>query len=200
MGLRQPQRPTADEALQTLKDGNARFVAGKLEHPNHCEESRQSLATGQEPIATILSCADSRVPPVDIFDQGLGDLFVVRVAGNVIGDHTLGSIEYAVKHLHTPLVIVMGHSKCGAITAVASGVFLEGHIASIGPAIQTAIKDVKHLEGDLITNASKALARQISKKITESEPIIADMVKNGKVIITPAYYDIDSGVVRFLEP
>lgn len=200
MELNQPQRPTADEALQTLKDGNARFVTGKLQHPNHCEESRKNLTTGQEPIATILSCADSRVPPVDIFDQGLGDLFVVRVAGNVIGDHTLGSIEYAVKHLHTPLVIVMGHSKCGAITAVASGVFLEGHIASIGPAIQTAIKNVKDLEGDLITNASKALARQISQRINESEPIIADLVTTGKVKVVSAYYDIESGVVTFLEP
>lgn len=82
-------RPTAEEVLQILKDGNNRFISGKLEHPNHCEESRQSLASGQEPIATILTCADSRVPPVDIFDQGLDDLFVVRVAGNVIGDHTL---------------------------------------------------------------------------------------------------------------
>jgi carbonic anhydrase len=84
-----------------------------------------------------LPCADSRVPPVDIIDQGLGDLFVVRVAGNVIGDHALGSIEYAVKHLHTPVVIVMGHASCGAIGAVASGSALEGHIATLGPAIQT---------------------------------------------------------------
>ena len=113
MGRAEKQRPTADEALQILLDGNNRFVTGKLQHPNHCEESRQLTSGGQEPIATVLCCADSRVPPVDIFDQGIGDLFVVRVAGNIIGDHTLGSIEYAVQHLHTPLVIVMVHSCCG---------------------------------------------------------------------------------------
>lgn len=154
----QAKRPIADEVIQILKDGNRRFVSGKLEHPNHCEESRQSLAKGQAPLATILTCADSRVPPVDIFDQGLGDLFVVRVAGNIIGDHSLGSIEYAVKHLHTPVVVVMGHASCGAISAVASGAALEGHIATLGPAIQTAIKSIKDTEGDLVNNASKALA------------------------------------------
>lgn len=194
----QSGRPTAEEVLQTLKDGNKRFVSGNLEHPNHCEESRQSLAAGQEPIATILTCADSRVPPVDIFDQGLGDLFVVRVAGNVIGDHSLGSIEYAVKHLHTPVVIVMGHRSCGAIGAVASGAALEGHIATLGPAIQTAIKSVKEIEGDLINNASKELARQIAGKIAQSEPIVAEFVQNGAVKVVPAYYDLVSGEVEFL--
>ena len=191
-------RPTAEEVLQILKDGNKRFVSGKLEHPNHCGESRQNLAAGQEPIATVLSCADSRVPPVDIFDQGLGDLFVVRVAGNVIGDHSLGSIEYAVKHLQTPLVIVMGHSNCGAVGAVASGAVLDGHIATLRPAIQTAIKTIEEAEGDLVNNASKELARQISLKIAQSEPIVADLAKSGAVKVVPAYYDLNSGEVEFL--
>jgi carbonic anhydrase len=146
-----------------------------------------------------LTCSDSRVPPVDIFDQGLGDLFVVRVAGNVIGDHALGSIEYAVGHLHTPLVVVMGHSSCGAIGAVASGAALEGHIATLGPAIQTAIKNVKDSEGVLVNNASKELARYVSKKIAESDPIISDLTKNGSVKVVPAYYDLESGKVEFLE-
>ena len=198
MKSEQSGRATAEEVLEILKDGNKRFVSGKLEHPNHCEESRQSLVSGQEPIATVLTCADSRVPPVDIFDQGLGDLFVVRVAGNVIGDHTLGSIEYAVKHLHTPLVIVMGHTSCGAVGAVASGAALEGHIATLGPAIQTAIKNVNEMEGDLINNASKELARQISVKIAQSEPIIAELVTSGAVKVVPAYYDLLSGEVEFL--
>lgn len=198
MIIEQSGRPTAEEVLQILKEGNKRFISGALEHPNHCEESRQSLVSGQEPIATILTCADSRVPPVDIFDQGLGDLFVVRVAGNVIGDHTLGSIEYAVKHLHTPVVIVMGHASCGAVSAVASGAALEGHIATLGPAIQTAIKNVKETEGDLINNVSKELARQISGKIAQSEPIIAELVQKEAVKIVPAYYDLVSGEVEFL--
>jgi len=198
MTQEQSGRPTAEEVLKILKDGNKRFVSGELEHPNHCEESRKSLAAGQEPLATVLTCADSRVPPVDIFDQGLGDLFVVRVAGNVIGDHSLGSIEYAVKHLHTPVVVVMGHSSCGAIGAVASGAALEGHIATLGPAIQTAIKNVKEDEGDLVNNASRELARQISAKIAHAEPIVAELVKNGTVKIVPAYYDLMSGEVEFL--
>ena len=198
MKTEQSGRPTADAVLQTLKDGNQRFISGRLEHPNHCEESRQLLASGQKPIATVLTCADSRVPPVDIFDKGLGDLFVVRDAGNVIGDHTLGSIEYAVKHLHTPVVIVMGHTSCGAVGAVASGVALEGHIATLGPAIQTAIKKVTAEEGDLVNNASKELARQISGKIATSEPIVSDLVKNGAVKIVPAYYNLVSGELEFL--
>ncbi len=120
------QCPSAEEALNVLLEGNRRFVSGKLEHPNHCEESRQGVATGREPITTDLTCADSRVPPVDIFDQGLGDIFVVRGAENIIGDHTLGSIEYAVARQHTPLVTVLGHSSCGAVGAVASNVKLDG--------------------------------------------------------------------------
>lgn len=199
MGQEVKKPPTAEEALKILKEGNQRFVSGNLLHPNHCEESRQNLANGQEPIATILSCADSRVPPVDIFDQGLGDLFVVRVAGNIIGDHALGSIEYAVKHLHTPLVIVMGHSSCGAVSAVASGAHLEGHIATLGPAIQAAIKKVEANEGDLVSNASRELARQIARRIAESEPIIADLHKSGAVKIVPAFYELQSGRVLFLE-
>lgn len=199
MGQVPKSRLTADEAINILKEGNNRFTSGQLEHPNHCEESRQSLATGQEPIATVLTCSDSRVPPVDIFDQGLGDLFVVRVAGNIIGDHTLGSIEYAVRHLHTPLVLVLGHSSCGAVTAVASGASLEGHIATLGPAIQTAIKSVEDMEGDTVDNVSIELAKQVARKISESEPVVADLVKDGAVKVIPAFYDLSSGEVRFLE-
>ena len=198
MGQISVTRPTADEAIQMLKEGNGRFITGKLEHPNHCEESRQNVANGQEPFCTVLTCSDSRVPPVDIFDQGLGDMFVVRVAGNIIGDHALGSIEYAVKHLHTPLVVVLGHSSCGAVTAVASGQGLEGHIATLVPAIQTAIKNVKELEGNSVDNASIELAKQISTKIAQSEPIIADLVKSGSVKVIPAFYDLSTGKVDFL--
>jgi carbonic anhydrase len=185
MGQETKTRPTADEVLETLLEGNRRWVAGKLIHPNHCEESRQSVMHQQEPIATVLTCADSRVPPVDIFDQG-------------IGDHTLGSIEYAVAHLHTPLVLVMGHSSCGAITAVAHGANLGGHMATLAPPIQTAIKRIKDNEGDLITNASKEVACQIARHIETSEPIIADYVEEGKVQVIAAYYDLQSGAVTVL--
>lgn len=198
MGRTLEKRPTADEALQILLEGNRRFVTGKLEHPNHCEESRHLSAKGQIPIATVLTCADARVPPVDIFDQGIGDIFVVRVAGNIIGFHSLGSIEYAVKHLQTPLVIVMGHSCCGAVGAVASEGKLDGHMASFTAPIQTAIKKVKTLEGDLVDNAAKELAKMIAAQIASSEPIICDFVNENKVKVLPAYYDFSTGEVTLL--
>lgn len=189
---------TGPDALQRLLDGNKRFMSGKLEHPNHCEESRRGLVDGQDPLAVVLTCADSRVPPVDVFDQGLGDIFVVRVAGNIINDHILGSIEYAVAHLHTPLVMVMGHSSCGAVSAVAQGVKLDGHIASLTPSIDAALKKTKGLEGHWTNNAAKMLARTTAKKIAESEPIIADLVQEGRVLVVATYYDLESGEVAVL--
>lgn len=198
MAPKTKQRPTAEEVLETLMEGNKRFISGQLLHPNHCEESRKSVVAGQEPIATVLTCSDSRVPPVDIFDQGIGDIFVVRVAGNIIGDHTLGSIEYGVKHLHTPLVVVLGHSSCGAVTAVANGTSLAGHMATLAPPIQTAIKSVEDTEGNHVDNASKVLAKQIATKIAESEPVLADYVKGGSIKVVAAYYDLHSGVVAIL--
>lgn len=189
---------TGQDALQLLLDGNKRFINGNLEHPNHCEESRRGLVSGQDPIAVVLTCADSRVPPVDVFDQGLGDLFVVRVAGNIITDQILGSIEYAVAHLHTPLVMVMGHSSCGAVSAVAQGVKLDGHIASLTPSIDAALKKTKGLEGNWINNAAKALAIATAKKIAESEPIVADLVQEERVLVVATYYDLETGEVVLL--
>jgi len=189
---------TGPEALQILLDGNKRFVSGTLEHPNHCEESRKGLVSGQDPFAVILACADARVPPVDIFDQGLGDLFIVRVAGNIINDQILGSIEYAVSHLHTPLVMVMGHASCGAVNAVAQGVKLHGHIASLTPPIDAALKKVKGREGCWMDNATKELAITTAKKIAESEPIMADLVQDGTVMVVATYYDLATGKVTLL--
>ena len=192
------RKMTGQEALQVLLAGNKRFVSGKLEHPNHGVESRQELVAGQSPIAAVLSCADSRVPPVDVFDQGLGDLFVLRVAGNIINDHILGSIEYAVAHLHTPLVMVLGHSSCGAISAVAQGGKLDGHIACLTPSIDTALKKTKGCEGHWPDNAARELAKANVKKIAESEPIIADLVQAGKVLVVAAYYNLATGEVTVL--
>ncbi|MCL1981115.1 MAG: carbonic anhydrase [Proteobacteria bacterium] len=192
------RKMTGPEALQVLLAGNKRFVQGKLEHPNHCEESRKGLVGGQEPIAVVLACADSRVPPVDVFDQGLGDLFILRVAGNIINDHILGSIEYAVTHLHTPLVMVMGHSSCGAVSAVAQEVRLGGHIASLIPSIDAALKRTKGQEGHWPDNAAMELARTMARKIAESEPFIADLVNEGKVLVVAAYYDLATGEVTVL--
>jgi len=189
---------TGQEALQVLLTGNERFVQGKLEHPNLCEESRKELVNGQEPVAVVLACADSRVPPEGVFDQGLGDLFILRVAGNVINDHILGSIEYAVAYLHTPLIMVLGHSSCGAVNAVAQGIKLEGHIASLTPSIDAALKRSKGQEGYWPDNAAMELARETARKIAESEPIIADLVHAGKVLVVAAYYNLTTGEVTVL--
>lgn len=193
------KRPTADEVIEILQEGNARFRCCALEHPNLCQESRDELVEGQDPIAAILCCADSRVPPVNIFDQGLGDLFVVRVAGNIINDHILGSLEYAVSHLHTPLVIVLSHSGCGAIGAVVNEAPLNGHMSTLLAPIQAAMKNVEYQIGSLTDNTAKEVAHLMADRIRESEPIIYDYVDDGKIKVVPAYYDLETGLVEFLE-
>ncbi|MEN8257161.1 MAG: carbonic anhydrase [Thermodesulfobacteriota bacterium] len=190
--------PTSDEALAMLLDGNKRFVNTQATHPHQDPEYRVSLGKGQAPFAAVLACADSRVPPEVIFDEGLGDLFVVRVAGNIVCDQLLGSLEYAAAHLHTPLIMVMGHTKCGAIGAVASGAELEGHISSLAPAIQPAVDKVKGQEGDLTDNAAKEVARMTADQLASSQPVLADLVKAGKLKVVPAFYDLESGVVDML--
>lgn len=190
--------PSPDLALQQLMDGNKRFLGASLTHPNQGDDRRISLGSGQAPFSAILACADSRVPPEVIFDQGLGDLFVVRVAGNILNDQLLGSLEYAAMHLNTPLIVVLGHTSCGAIGAVASGAELEGHIASLAPAIQPAVDKVRDQEGDLTDNAAREVARMTAELLQNSEPIMADLVKNGKIKVVPAFYDLKSGEVTLL--
>ncbi len=132
------------EALARLKAGNQRFVASKLEHPRQTAKRRTELATSQHPFAVVLGCADSRTAPELVFDQGLGDVFVVRVAGNVLNDETLGSIEYAVDHLGAQLIVVLGHERCGAIEAaretIAAKEEAPGHIQSLVKAIAPAVE------------------------------------------------------------
>ena len=191
----------ADEALEILLEGNQRFMHCELNHKDHCGEARELHAERQQPLAIILTCADSRVPPLDIFDLGLGALFVLRVAGGLINDQMLGSIEYAVTHLQSRLVMVMGHSSCGAITAVASGSRLGGHIAPLIPPIDAALKIARKIEGeegDLLDNASKILARDLSKKIALSEPIIHDLVEAGTVKVISTFYNLSTGAVQLI--
>src|SRR6516165_380132 len=131
-----PKQPSPEEALKRLKEGNSRFVADMLAERNLGRNRRAELAKGQAPFAIILGCADSRVAPELLFDQGLGDLFVVRVAGNVTDPAILGSIEYAVEHLKAPLIVVVGHEKCGAVDAALSGGELHGNIAKLIKEVQ----------------------------------------------------------------
>ncbi len=196
--MKESGNPSPDVALKQLMDGNRRFVSETQVNPNQDQGRRAILKSSQAPFAAILSCADSRVPPEVVFDQGLGDLFVVRVAGNIINDQLLGSLEYAAAHLDTPLIVVLGHTSCGAIGAVASGAELEGHIQSLVSAIQPAVEKAKELDGDLTDNSAREVARMTADQLRSSEPVMSSLVKEGKIKIVPAFYDLETGEVELL--
>jgi len=190
--------PTAEQAMERLMAGNKRYVASKQTHPHQTRERCVELSAGQYPFAVILGCADSRVPPEVIFDQGLGDLFVIRVAGNVLDDCVLGSIEYAVAHLHTPLIVVLGHSKCGAVGATVEGGELEGHLPSLAAAIQPAVDQARGLPGDLVDNAVRANATMVVGQLKASEPVLSELVDADELKVVAACYDLDTGEVDLL--
>lgn len=190
--------PAISQALQVLLDGNKRFAAMKQAHPNQDKDRRDEVRGGQKPFAIIVGCSDSRIPPEILFDQGIGDLFIIRLAGNIVDDTALGSVEYAADHLGTRLVVVLGHAKCGAVTAAAKGGEAHGHIGSIVQLIAPAVDRVRDASGDLIDNAIKENARLVAATIASSKPILSKMVDEGKIAVVPAYYDIDTGVVELL--
>ena len=188
----------ADEALARLTAGNARFVSGNVTHPDQSPERRHALEKGQAPFAIVLTCADSRVAPELYFDQGLGDLFVLRNAGNVLDDHIVGSIEYAVEHLHARLIVVVGHEKCGAVAATVAGGHAPGHIHSIVDSLEPALESVKAQEGDKVDLTVRANARRVADILSRLEPIISESVKSGEVKVVAARYELGSGKVDFL--
>jgi carbonic anhydrase len=188
----------ADEALKRLTEGNKRYVVGKFIRPHQTSVRRAELIDGQHPFAIVLGCSDSRIPVELVFDQGVGDLFVVRVAGNIADDVALGSIEYAAAHLHVPLAVVMGHGSCGAVAATASGGELEGHLPAIATAIRPAVDKVKTQQGDLVNNAARANAVMVAEKLKSSKPVLSELVRSGKLTIVAAFYDIKSGKVEFI--
>jgi methyl-accepting chemotaxis protein len=193
---------SSPEALQNLQLGNVRFATGKSVHPNLTAERRAEVAKGQNPFATILTCSDSRVPAEAIFDQGLGDLFVVRVAGNVAKTDEIGSIEYGAGHLGTPLLVVMGHSSCGAVKAVLEGAEVHGNIPklvdTIVPAVEKAKIDHPGLPGaQLLAKAVEANVWRAIDNTFENSAIIRDLVKAGKLKVVGAVYDLASGSVQW---
>jgi carbonic anhydrase len=188
-----------DEALARLIEGNKRYKSDKEQHPHESPARRKELESSQHPFAVIVSCSDSRVPPELIFDEGLGDLFVIRLAGNVIDDDALGTIEYAVEHLHTRLILVLGHEKCGAVSAAVEGGEASGHLATLLAAIQPTVQEVKDLPGDKIHNCVLANARRSARQIRESTPVLKDLVQKGEVKVVAAVYALDSGSVTLLE-
>lgn len=186
-----------DIAMQKLVEGNLRYVEGKTIHPNQDGPRRDALAKGQSPFAVIIGCSDSRVPPEVIFDQGLGDLFVIRLAGNIVDDFAIGSIEYAAEHLGTPLIIVLGHESCGAVSAAVSGSEIPGHIKTLVEEIQPAVDKAKSSGGDVLENAIKFNVEAVVEKLKTSHPILDHLVEEGDLKIIGARYDLDEGVVTF---
>lgn len=186
-------------ALDDLIKGNERFVAHKLEHPHQSEGRVAEIAESQKPIAIVVCCSDSRVPPEIVFDQGLGDLFVIRSAGQVLGDAAIGSIEYALEHFNVKLLMVLGHERCGAIT-VAKEVFkagteVPGHMETLVRALRPAVERTQDDQGDPITNAVKANVKIQMEALKKNEPIISEHVKKKGLRIVGAFYDLDTGLV-----
>lgn len=185
-----------------LREGNARFAAGKPQYPNQDGERRTATVTqGQEPFATILACSDSRDPVELIFDRGIGDLFVVRVAGNVAGVSELATVEYGVGHLSTPLLIVMGHTKCGAVTAVVKETELHGHLHTLAEKIKPAVAKVKaeSVEADeAVPKAIQANVWQTIEDIIKQSSVVRAKLETGQVSVLGALYDLEQGRVTWL--
>jgi carbonic anhydrase len=194
----QDTRPTADAVLADLKAGNAHHVAKHYQRPNQTTARQKALASGQNPHCAILTCADSRVPPEIVFDKGLGDLFDVRVAGNVAGDDELASLEYAAEHFDLPLVVVMGHTKCGAVEAAVKGGELHGKLPGLIAAIRPAVDRSAGQPGDRLDNAIRANVENIVAQLRGSKPVLADLVAKKKVRVVGAVYAIETGKVDWL--
>src|SRR6184192_4344763 len=188
------------EAISKLKEGNSRYTSGNLQHPGQTTERRTELAKTQYPFAGIVCCSDSRVPPEIVFDQGLGDLFIVRVAGNVINDEGLGSIEYSVDHLGTRLILVLGHQNCGAVKAARETIAAKGkapgHIESLVMAIKPAVEATA--KDDLETTV-KANVKNVVQALRSSTPILKAKVDSGEIQVIGGYYSLDTGAVTFLD-
>ena len=189
---------TADEALARLVEGNRRFTSGSVVRPHQTVARRTELAKGQAPIAIVLTCSDSRVAPELYFDQGLGDLFVIRNAGNVLNDHVLGSVEYAVEHLHVPLIVVVGHEKCGAVGAAVAGGEAPGHIASIVHSIRPAVEAARGKAGDQVDNCVKSNAQQSALQMSQAKPFLHAAAQAGKLKIVAGRYELATGKVEIL--
>jgi carbonic anhydrase len=196
---------TGAESLADLLAGNVRFVAGRPESPRRRPEDFEPLAAGQFPQAAIIACSDSRVPPEILFDQGVGDLFVIRIAGNVIGGSgpvVKGSIEYAVAELRVPLVMVLGHSNCGAVKAAVKHIDdhdgLPGAINELVNLIKPAVEQVRGQPGDQLANAVRANVELSVARLKGLEPILAGPVRAGKLQVVGATYDLANGRVKMV--
>ncbi len=189
---------TPDAALQKLMDGNQRYIDQKRTFPDQSRSRVLEVAQGQHPFATILGCSDSRVAPEILFDQGLGDLFDIRVAGNILDDAVVGSMEYAAAELGVPLLVILGHERCGAVKAALDGKPLPGKIGSLAAAIKPAVDATKGQPGDAWDNAVRAHVKMSVNQLKQSSLIIAEAVKAGKLKVVGGRYDLDTGKVEII--
>ena len=201
---------TAFEALAQLRDGNRRFVEGKGgSHLNLNESRRSELVAGQKPFAIILGCSDSRVPAELVFDQGLGDLFVIRIAGNIVAPSQIGSVEFAAEQFGTALVVVLGHSRCGAIAATIDAVMRPApntsrHIHSIVERIRPSVvplvtTELRHDHDALVSHAVRANVRASANHLRHGSQILEQMIQDGQLLIVGAEYSLETGVVDFFD-
>ena len=191
------------ESLQKLMDGNKRFITGTLAQKDLGDVKRKELAKGQNPFAVVLTCSDSRVPPELLFDQGLGDIFVVRVAGNVVDPIALGSIEYAAEHLGSPLLLILGHSKCGAVKATLEAKGKpEGNIGAILKKIMPAADAARKKGGtpdEILETAIKENTKNVYADVVKNSKIIPHLMQEGKFTIAAGEYDITTGKIEMIE-
>ncbi|MBN3888443.1 MAG: carbonic anhydrase [Nostoc sp. JL31] len=193
-----PNSISPNEAIRRLLDGNQRFINQKRQYPDQSLEHLRLVAKAQYPFAAILGCADSRVPAEIVFDQGLGDLFVVRVAGNVVSDTVIGSLEYSTAVLGSQLIMVLGHRRCGAVAEAIKNEPLPGRIGLIIEGIKPSVERVKFRTGDNMQDAVIANIQYQTEKLQESSTILAKLLGEGKLKIVGACYDIDTGKVNII--
>lgn len=202
-----PKVANTDEALEILKLGNKRFVDDDMEKFNLGFDRREFLANGQSPHTVVVACSDSRVAPEHVFDQGLGDLFVIRVAGNILSEEEIGSIEYAVDHLDSPLVVLMGHEKCGAVTAAVDATInedsestenIDAILNRIKPAVEKVKQEDENLkDDDLVEKSIDENVELTLNNLTQNSTLVVDKIKNNKLKIIGAKYKLNTGEVEF---
>jgi carbonic anhydrase len=196
---------TPAQAWQRLQDGNQRYATGAAKHPHQSATYRRDNASGQHPIAVVVGCSDSRVSPEIAFDQGIGDLFVVRTAGNRLDDLVLASIEYAVEHLGTGLVVVVGHERCGAVSAAVEAAKpsneheAASHVPILVKTLSDAVTATAGKPGDPVENAVQENVRIVVRGISAESPYLAERIKSGALKVVGARYDLDTGRVSVVE-
>lgn len=191
----QSAAPSPQKALEMLMEGNQRFSSDRSLHPDRIRERRLETAVKQEPFAIILGCSDSRVAPEIIFDQGIGDLFIVRVAGNVVGPIEQDSIEYSVIYLHSSLILVLGHENCGAVSAVLAGNTKD--IEAVAERIQPAVKKTEKQKGDKVENTIKANVQMVVDQLNAS-PVLRRLIDKKQLLVQGGYYNFHTGQVELI--